>query len=228
MASTAVADARARRPVEQRQRPEELLGPQRREDGLDAGVRRAGDLDPAAQHDVQRVARVALVEDHLPAPVAPRPDGRGDAVEVLVAEVVEQRHPTERGPERGRVRRLSRLAHAQILRPAREPRRRRPSAARQEIDRTGVCADSRPDAHARGDLSGERLEGLRRRARLALGDRGHAGVAALADGDVERDLAQEVEAVLLGEPLPAAAAEDLGAPRRSAGTRTRSCSRPRR
>ena len=86
----------------------------------------------------------------------------------------------------------------------------RAEAPRQEMDRTGACAESRPDAHPRGDLPGERLERRGGRARLALGDRRHAGVAALADRDVERDLAQEVEPVLLREALAAAPAEDLG------------------
>ena len=45
---------------------------------------------------------------------------------------------------------------------------------------------------------------------LALGDGRHADVAALPDGHVERDAAEEVEAVLGGEPLATAAAEDLG------------------
>ena len=45
---------------------------------------------------------------------------------------------------------------------------------------------------------------------LALGDGRHAGVAALADLDVERDAAEVLEPVRGGEALAAAAAEDLG------------------
>ena len=50
----------------------------------------------------------------------------------------------------------------------------------------------------------------RRGTGLALGDGRHADVAALADGDVERDAAQVLELVLRREPLAAAAPEDLG------------------
>ena len=159
------------------------------------------------EHDVQRVAGIALVEDHLAPPVAPRADARGER----------RRGRRRRGrrnsgirAERGRSAagsgRLSRLAHRRIdVRPAAIGGR-----GVQEIDRTGACACRRADAHPRRDRPGDGLERDGGRPRLALGDRRHAGVAALADRDVERDLAQEVDAVLLREPLAAAPAEDLG------------------
>ena len=53
----------------------------------------------------QRIAGVARMEDHLPAPVAARPHGGRDAVEVLVGEAPEERHLAERGWSVGGVRR---------------------------------------------------------------------------------------------------------------------------
>ncbi len=164
-----------------------------------------------------------------PAPVATRPDGRGDPVEVLVAEVVEQRHPTERGPEGGRVRRLSRLAHApNPTTGARASGGRRGSATAQEIDRTGVWADSR-----RGCSSAPRP--VRRRASRASaagpGSRwATAGTPAsppwrtvMSSGTLPRKSIPCCWANRSPPPRP-----KISSTRRSAGRRTRSCSRPRR
>src|SRR6185369_15017618 len=68
----------------------------------------------------------------------------------------------------------------------------------------------RADAHPGGDRAGDRGQGASRRPGLALGDGRHADVASLADRDVERDAAEEVDLVLLAEALAAAAPEDLG------------------
>ena len=78
------------------------------------------------------------------------------------------------------------------------------------IDRTGAWTASARTLMRAATRPAIASSAERPRPGLALGDRRHAGVAALADRDVERHLAQEVEAVLLGEPLAAAAAEDLG------------------
>ena len=83
------------------------------------------------------------------------------------------------------------------------------------------------DAHARRDLAGERAQHLRRRARLALRDRGHAGVAALAHLDVERDAAEDTRARGARRSLARRPGRRSRSPRRSAGRRTRSCSRRR-
>src|SRR5690349_21639985 len=58
-------------------------------------------------------------------------------------------------------------------------------------------------AHPCRDEPGDRIERDRGRSRLPLRDGRHADVAALPDRDVQRDLAQELQAVLLREPLPA-------------------------
>ena len=60
---------------------------------------------------------------------------------------------------------------------------------------------------------------------LALGDRRDPDVGALADGHVERDRAEELDAVLAGEPLAAARGRRSRSPRRSGRTRSRPCSR---
>ena len=61
---------RARRAVEQRQLAEEVARPQRGDDRLLPFRRGQHDLDRAGADDVQRVARVALVQDHFVAPEA--------------------------------------------------------------------------------------------------------------------------------------------------------------
>src|SRR6185436_4396026 len=59
------------------------------------------------------------------------------------------------------------------------------------------------------DRSGDVGQGPGGRTRLALRDGRHADVATLANRDVERNATEVLELVLRGEPLPAAAAEDL-------------------
>src|SRR6476469_5574143 len=81
------------------------------------------------------------------------------------------------------------------------------SADREERLRICSCG---AHAHPRGDGPGNGGQGPAGRSRLALGDRRHADVATLADGDVERNAAEEVDLVLLAEALAAAPAEDLG------------------
>ncbi len=82
---------RARRPVEQRQHPEETARPDRREDGrLRSVVRRDRDLDRAVGHDEQRVARVAGVEDRLALAEPARPERGGAQVERRGVHVGEQ------------------------------------------------------------------------------------------------------------------------------------------
>ena len=84
-------------------------------------------------------------------------------------------------------------------------------SARQETVSTGAIGGlGRAHAHPRGDGAGDRGQRPRGRSRFALRDRGHADVAALADGHVERHAAEVVDAVLRGEALAAAAPEDLG------------------
>ena len=102
---------RARRAVEQRERSEELARAERGEDRLDARVGWARDLHPARQNDVQRVAGIALVEDHLAAAVPARPDAGQEHREVVGREVPEQRDGLECRTQGVGVGGRARLAH---------------------------------------------------------------------------------------------------------------------
>src|ERR687895_720430 len=67
-------------------------------------------------------------------------------------------------------------------------------------DREDRRLPSGADAHSRGHGPGQRAHRFCRQTRLALCHGRDADVAALADLDVDRDPAEELEVALLGEP----------------------------
>ena len=108
------------------------------------------------------------------------------------------------------------------------PRAASLAAASAPVRRWSAPVGPRPgraDAHPCGDDLGDRGQGATGRTRLALGDRGDAHVAALADGDVERDRRRGIRGC--APPRTARRHRDRRSrsARRSAGRRTRSCSR---
>ena len=127
------------------------------------------------------------------------------------------------GP-RGRIWRIARRANQR--RGGRSPRRRGRRRLRL-ADRDCRRLLGGANAHPRRDRPRERAQHLRRRARLALGDGRDARVAALADLDVERDAAEVLELVALRRTSRRRRGRRSRSPRRSAGRRTRSCSRRR-
>ena len=86
-----------RRAVEQGQLTEEVAPGERRDDRAFLALgRRQDDLDRARLDDVERVARVALVEDRLVLAIAPDPERRGAQGERLVVDLREERAAAER------------------------------------------------------------------------------------------------------------------------------------
>ena len=73
------------------------------QDRFDAAVGWARDLDPPRQHDVQRVAGIALPEDRLAAAIAARLDARRDRLAVRFLQIGEQADGPERRTARRRI-----------------------------------------------------------------------------------------------------------------------------
>ena len=156
---------------------------------LDAGA--AQRAEPGRFADL-RPARSTAHRWDPPSPMLVGPLGAGPIAESTARVAWDREGSARRGPSRGRC--------AGGLPP-------RSSADREERLLVGAGG---PDAHPGGDRTGERRQRPGGRPGLALGHGRHADVAALADRHVERHSAQELQAMLLGEALAAAAPEDLG------------------
>ena len=86
---------RPRRPVQQGELAEEVARAQGGDDRLLALRRWQDDLDRAVADHVQRITRVALVEDHLVASEVPASKPADDVAQRLITHVLEQRAAAE-------------------------------------------------------------------------------------------------------------------------------------